>query len=212
VVGAEARDWEDIAIAPDGDGWSILIGDTGDNGVRRGDVTLWRIPEPDPASPGDTAPAEPLVLAYPDGPHDAETLLADPRTGDVYVLSKSMAGSHVYRAAAPLVDGSTMEDVATVPFGGDTLPGDPLATGGDLSADGGLILVRTYTRAFVWRRAADGSVAEAFAGEPCPVPVASEFQGEAAAFEADGRAYRTVAEGAHPTLWKFDRVTPGGGR
>jgi hypothetical protein len=202
---ALALDWEDVAIAPDGEGWVVWAGDIGDNAHFRPDVTLWRIPEPDPAAPGPVDDAVGLHVAYPDGPHDAETLLADPRTGDLYVVTKSDEGSHVFRAAAPVHDGDVFEEVAALAFGTDALPGNPRATGGELSPDGSLVLIRTYDAAFAWRRTPHATVADALATAPCPVPVADEPQGEAIAFEADGGAYRTVSEGEHATLWRYGR-------
>ena len=70
LAGAEAVDWEDIAIR----GRTLYVGDIGDNlAVAAG--------SPSTASPsagrGDTR--APIVLRYPDGPHDAEALLVDPR-------------------------------------------------------------------------------------------------------------------------------------
>ncbi len=45
-----------------------------------------------------------LTLRYPDGPHDSEALMVDPRSGDLYVVVKHLAGgpAAVYRAPAGL--------------------------------------------------------------------------------------------------------------
>jgi hypothetical protein len=54
------------------------------------------------------------------GPHNAETLLVDPPTDDVFLVVKSGDGhSSVFVARAPLVSGRTMvlEQVATLRFG-----------------------------------------------------------------------------------------------
>lgn len=207
VPGALALDWEDMAIAPDGEGWALLVGDIGDNLAIRGDITLWRFPEPDPTSAGMTATPDEIHLEYPDGPHNAETLMVDPRTGDAYVVSKVSDAltevSRVFRAAAPLTDGATMEEVATLAFSGPALPGDALTTGGEISPDGDRIAIRTYTAAFVWRRTPHQTVGEALAGDPCPVPLAGEPQGEAIGWDPATGGYRTVSEFAHPELWTY---------
>src|SRR5215203_199828 len=51
--GAEATDWEDVALAPGPDGAAdlLVVGDIGDNGAGRDHVTLVVAPEPTPAPP-----------------------------------------------------------------------------------------------------------------------------------------------------------------
>ena len=43
VPGAEATDWEDIAVGPGDD---LLLGDIGDNQSVRKDIDIYRVPEP----------------------------------------------------------------------------------------------------------------------------------------------------------------------
>jgi hypothetical protein len=193
-----AADWEDIAIGPDGDGWAVFIGDIGDNFRLRQELWIWKVAEPDPASTAP-APATKLRLTYPDGPHDAEALLHDPQTGDLLVVTKDRAGSVVYRAPAPVTDGQELEPIATLAPWDEA--DDGLITAGDISPDGASVLLRTYSSAWLWRRAAGASLAEAFATDPCPVPLADEPSGEAIAWQADGGGYRSVSEGAAATLW-----------
>jgi hypothetical protein len=66
------------------------------------------------------AGAETIIFQYPDGDRDAETLMIDPRTKDLYVVSKREASARVYRAAYPQSSSETitLEQVATLPFGG----------------------------------------------------------------------------------------------
>ncbi len=203
VADAVAADWEDIAIGPDGDGWVIWVGDIGDNFELRLDVVVWRVPEPDPSAPGTILDAEAVRLSYPDGPHNAETLWVDPRTGDLLIVTKEPEGSGVYLAKAPVQTGGTFERVATLPFGSELLPGSDLATGGEIAPDGSALLVRTTDRAWWWRRGSRSTVAEALATTPCPVSSRAEAQGEAIAFSPDSRGYRTVSEGKSSTVWAF---------
>jgi hypothetical protein len=145
------------------------------------------------------APATKLRLSYPDGPHDAETLLHDPQTGDLLVVTKDRAGSVVFRAQAPVSDGQVLEAIATLAPWDEA--DDGLITAGDISPDGASVLLRTYGSAWLWRRAAGASLADAFATEPCPVPLADEPSGEAIAWQADGAGYRSVSEGVAASLW-----------
>src|SRR5207248_10241087 len=91
-------DWEDIAIGPGVDGKPALyVGDIGDNNRSRDDTAVYRLPEPavDPGKTmreATTAPAERFPYRYPDGHHDAETLLVHPQTKEVFIIAKEGSG------------------------------------------------------------------------------------------------------------------------
>jgi hypothetical protein len=207
VPGAEAVDWEDLAVGPDGD---LLLGDVGDNRSARGSIDVYRVPEPRLADgPATTAPATRLRLTYPDGGHDAETLLADRRTGEVVVVTKQLDGrSGVYATRAPergAAGEATLRRAATLRlgFGG-------LATAGDVSADGRVVAIRTYTTLYVWSRPAGLSIAKTLARTPCVGRTAllREGQGESLALSRDGRSFTTVPEGAAATLRRYSARNP----
>jgi hypothetical protein len=190
VPGAGAVDWEDIAIR----GRELYLGDIGDNARRRSSIDVYRVPEPRVPASGATAPAKRLQLRYPDGPHDAETLLVDPRSGDIVIVTKEPSGrSGVYAARR---SSTTLRRT-----GGLTLGPGALATGGDVSADGRVIAIRTYGSVLAWRRGGGVSLVAALRGRPCvsPTPL-REGQGEALALTPDGQAFFTVPEGPHATL------------
>jgi hypothetical protein len=212
LAGATATDWEDVAVGPGPvAGTSYLyVADTGDNPFdpTRPSVSVYRVPEPVvdsgvAAPPPQVVPgAARLSFTYPDGPHDAETLLVDPRTGELYVVTKSLSGpAQVFHAPPNLPASSTtaLTQVATIPV--------LLATGGDVSPSGELVALRTDAllgngTVLVYRR--DGaSLADAFGGSPCSGAAGDEPQGEAIGFTPDGRAYVTVSEGMHSPLHRF---------
>jgi hypothetical protein len=203
VPGAEAIDWEDIAVGPGGD---LLLGDIGDNGAQRPSVAVYRVPEPRLADrPAATGAATRLTLAYPDGPHDAETLLADRRTGELVIVTKAFSGrSGVYAARVPppgQAAQATLRRVGTLALG---LGG--LATAGDVSADGRTVAVRTYTRLLAWHRRPGVSLARTLVdGHPCAgaAPLGNEGQGEALTLARDGRSFFTVPEGAAAALRRY---------
>jgi hypothetical protein len=207
VERATAVDWEDIAIGPGpqrGEPY-LYIADIGDNGLSRSSIAVYRALEPNaPSAPSLLPPtlaltgAEKFVLRYPDGAHNAETLLVDPVTGDLFIVEKASNGdSQIFRAAAPLSATATitLESVGRLRFGTGALPGNVTTTGGDISASGRAIAIRTYDHAFLWRRAPGESVARALLGEPCALPLASEGQGEALGFASDEQGYFTLSEG-----------------
>ncbi len=89
VLGAQNRDWEAIAIGACPVGSCLYIGDVGDNGARRDDVTVYRIPEP---LPTDTisAPAVALHVRYVDGPRDVESMIIAPDTSILLFTKRPM--------------------------------------------------------------------------------------------------------------------------
>ncbi len=228
LTGVEAIDWEDMAIGPgpDEDTSYLYLADIGDNAAQRPEVMVYRMLEPkvteqpDTPTAQDVAEFDKLTLRYPDHSHDAETLMVDPINGDLLIVTKELTApeSTVFRAPASVAPGEpyTLEQVGQIDFkslpSAVTPPADApvlvagvpfLPTGGDISPDGSLIAIRTYGTVWVWSRAEGTSIADALAGAPCEAPSAIEQQGEAIAFDADGRGYTTVSEGQYPPLHHF---------
>lgn len=195
VPGAQAVDWEDIAVGPSGD---LLLGDIGDNDAQRRDIVIYRIPEPDLSThPTTTAPASAFTLTYPDGAHDAETLLADRTTGELVIVTKTLSGhSGIYTARLSGAAHQRLRRAGHVDLG---LAG--LATAGD--ANGRLVAIRTYTALSVWHRASGASIATTLAhGSRCAstTDLAPDGQGESLALSPDGRSFWTIPEGPSPPL------------
>jgi len=211
VPGAQAVDWEDLAIGPDPGSdarHALYLADIGDNDADRASVDVYRVPEPRAAAGATTtAPAVRLALRYPDGPHDAETLLVDPRTGELVIVTKQLSGeSRVMVAAQPPAGGTgatplTMRLAGQVSFG---LGG--LATAGDVSADGRIVVVRTYTGFLLWRKTPAASLAATLLRRPScrgRTSFPDERQGEALALDAHGLSFWTVPEGSQPAIRQY---------
>jgi hypothetical protein len=204
VPDAAATDWEDIAVGPGGD---LLVGDIGDNDAQRASIDVYRVPEPRLADhPTTTVPATRLRFTYPDGAHDAETLLADRRTGEIVIVTKRVSGrSGVYAGTASA--GGTLRHVGDLELG---LGG--LATAGDVSADGRTIAIRTYTALYAWRRSRlkTSIAATITAKRPCTgrAALGREGQGEALALAKDGHSFFTVPEGAAAALRHYTTRKP----
>lgn len=133
----ESRDAESLAPATDGEVW---VGDTGDNSLTREDIVVRKVP----VGRGDRTVTVPAYrLSYPDGPHDAETLLVDPRTGRLYVVTKSLFASGVYAAPRTLDPDrvNRLTKVAAVSL---------TATDGAVFPDGGHVILRGYGSANVY--------------------------------------------------------------
>ncbi len=198
-------DVEDMAVGPGPSaGVSYLyFGDIGGNnhsGDKREDVKILRIPEPavdlawanSPRS-SDFTGVETFTLVYPDGEYDAETLLVDSITADVFVVTKENNSARVYRANLnAATNGSSLDLVLvqTVAFA--------KASGGDISADGRQIVLRREDAAMIWARcdSEDIGIALGRAGQSVPViGTPTEENGEAIAFLRDGSGYVTISEG-----------------
>ena len=217
----DARDWEDLTY-----GWDdtlaaqvLYVGDVGDNSVSREQITVHIVPEP--GVPTGDEPTEvdleadgfaSMQLTYPDGAsHNCETLMWDPVTGDLYLVTKEANDfSLVFRKPAPHEHGTSteVELVASLRFGQAPLYGSSNTTGGDISPSGDRILIRTYSRAWLWHREPGQSIAEALAGEPCDVEAPDEQQGEAACFTPDGAGYVTVSEGTGQPIYYTPLMEP----
>lgn len=185
VDGAHNRDWEDISRRGD----TLFIAEFGDNGAEFDTVYVYAVLEPRDLALTETPLLATYPFQYPNGPHDAETLLVDHRTGDWLVVSKREENSQVYRYAAPQRAGTltTIERTdVSLPF--------RLAVSGDISTDGSEILIKNYDEVFYWTRADSETVVAALRRAPRNQPYVPERQGEAIAFTLDGLAYVTTSE------------------
>ena len=220
VSGAEAWDWEDIAAGPGpraGEPY-LYIGDIGDNLDQRGEIIVYRIPEPvagggapvsTKTAPATTAPSEVLRLQYPDGPHNAEALLVHPTTGDVYVVSKDAQSARVYKAAAPLGPSkiAMMIQVGTIRLGTSSR-GLETITGADISPDGRRVALSTYAQGYELELPAGGVFDDIWAQRPVPVALGPRLQGESVAYRLDGRALLTTSEIVPWSLQQVERRGP----
>ena len=161
-----------------------------------------RLREP-PAGATAIAPTARYELRYPDGARDAEALLFDRSDGSLVIVSKSFGPpGGIYVARRPSSRAvTTLRRTGTL-----RLDEGEAVTAGDVSADGRTIVLRTYDRAFAWRRRAGETIAAALRRRPCvaDADLLREGQGEALALTRDGRAFYTVPEGPRPQLRRFE--------
>ena len=213
IDGVENRDWEDLAIGPGPipNVDYLYIGDIGDNDAVHENKYIYRIPEP--VVDFNQVPVEitifdvdTIIFQYPDGNRDAETLLLDPLTKDLYVVSKrEFEDIRVYRAPYPQPTNQvfTLEHVATIQLS--------QIVGGDISPSGLEILLKTYTSMYYWNRSSNQNLWESFDNPPIILPYVEEMQGEAVSWAADSMGYYTLSEEpnnipAH--LFYYPRINP----
>lgn len=208
LTGATATDWEDISVGPGPTAGSfVYVGDIGDNAARTGsgtartEIQVYLVPEPDvdvAASVGAQTLStwQRLRFTYPDKAHDAETLMVDPVTGDMLIVTKETSGaSKVFRAAGstPADTPTVLELVTTLSIGSSGAQ-SALVTAGDISPSGDSVILRSYTAIWLWCR---GSTwASTFGAAPTELPSASEPQSEGLTFSSDGKAWYSAGETA----------------
>lgn len=215
IEGINSRDWEDIATGPgpeDGKSY-IYVADIGDNMSAHSSYKIYRIPEPSVSTSGNAQDTirqvDVIAYVYPDGPRDAETLMIDPLTRDIYVISKRDTHEHIYRAAFPqsTTEVFTIEKTGEIPIniGGifDQI------VGGDISSDGMEILLKSYVTVYYWQReSASTSITELLNTSPIKLPYVVEPQGEAIGFAIDNNSYYTLSEsqgGSESHLYNYKR-------
>ena len=197
-------DCEDIAvnIGPQ-PGTYVYMGDIGDNDAVRKDIIVFRIKEPALSDTLVNAQAEPLVLTYPDGPRDAETLIVDPIDKLIYIVSKREDSVVVY--STPLLfnanDTAVLQLRAKLFFSG--LGETKYITAGDISQDGLRILLKSYTQVYYWKRQSGEAIWQSMLRSPEALPYTIEQQGEAIGFTTDATGYYTTGEGLHPNLYYY---------
>lgn len=136
TYGGKAIDVEALTVGPD----AMWVGDIGDNDAVRDHVTVYSLPVP--AAGNRSAKATAYDLVYEDGPRDAETLLVNPVTGRLYVVSKGLLGGTVYEAPEQLSTSKRNVLTSIGQVGG-------LVTDGVFFPDGKHALIRDYSKAYV---------------------------------------------------------------
>lgn len=209
---APALDNEDLALGPcPDDDWCLVLADIGDNAEARPTVALRRVIEPDLGVSPDASfelevEPETVSVSYPDGPENAEGVVVTPE-GDVVIVTKRNDGDAKLLRVPAAFDVDVAEHVSTItidPVGG--LPNT--VTGSDLSQDGDWLLLRTYGGVYQVDLS-DVGLAGAADGSVRVLPAAAEPQGEAVAWDADGRSVLQVSEATNPPLyWMRCASTP----
>jgi hypothetical protein len=206
LTGASVEDWEAIAAGPCAAGSCLYIGDIGDNNAERKRITIYRVPEPDGASQSVSI-HDGFHAIYPDGAHDAETLLVTPK-GDLFIVTKGDTGPvAIYRLPHTMKSGATVElERVGKPRDPGPAGADDRITDGAVSPSGSWVALRTnhdirfYPAADLlggnWREA--GRVNLKPLGEP---------QGEGLAYANDSSLYLVGEGGSKSQSGTFARLT-----
>lgn len=210
IEGIAHRDWEDITVGPGPiDGVTYLyIGEIGDNKARYNQKSIFRFEEPvfNPQNLNQTqaiSGVDVINFKYKDGARDAETLMIDPLTKDLFIVSKREDSVQVYALPFPqsLTETILVTREMKLPFA--------LAVAGDISADGNEILIKNYQKVYYFKREPGETVLAALAKDAQELPYIVEQQGEAISWLRNGKGYVTVSEAesekSKPEIYFYNR-------
>ncbi|RFS21056.1 hypothetical protein DVR12_17090 [Chitinophaga silvatica] len=206
LTNASNRDWEDIAegIGPQKGKHYVYVGDIGDNFAIRKHIKIYRFPEPNKIEPYTKIKmkADELKLQYPDGAKDAESLMIDPISKQIYIVSKREKEVTLYKTKKLLFkdgDTATLQPLIRLPY--------TWVTAGDISKDGHHIVIKTLTHVYYWHRETGESVEAAMKKPAKELPYLVEKQGEGISILPNNDGYVTISEGKGAPLyyykWKF---------
>lgn len=184
MAGVEVRDVEDLAFTRTDGAGTLVVADVGDNRAVRTTTAIHRVPEPE-IDTDVPCPSEPDVITVtpttttvvmPE-PVDVEAMIVDSVSGETLLVSKSPLGAtEVFR----IPESGRAESVAVLSR--DT--GVSTVTGGDAKADGSQIILRSYSRAWVFGVGDDWPSTFAEPLREFALPV--QPQGEAITWDLDG--------------------------
>ena len=206
--GVDAVDWEDMARGRRRTGRRRCSWPTSaTTGWGAGEIAVHRFPEPEVGT--CSAPAAQALTPttfrfhYEDGPKDAETLLVDPRTGQMLIVTKNFGGPDVLYAAPRSPDAGQVDVLRRV----TAVEGLSAPTGGDIAPDGSSVAIRDYGSILIWR-IPNGDLPAAFTSgataERLPAPDSGR-QGEALAYTRAGDGLVTTSEGEHAPVYLIPR-------
>jgi hypothetical protein len=138
VLGLKTKMTDVEAVAVDKSG-TIYIADIGDNRKNRDMVEVFTIPEPSNLEDSESVKFHRYDFEYPDGAHDAETLLIDPESRRLFFVTKVSSGkAGIYAAPerASVEGTNDLTKIADAPAG---------VTDGVFVPDGSLAVLRSMT-------------------------------------------------------------------
>lgn len=184
------RDWEEIAVGPgpEANKSYVYVGEIGDNTANHDLKYIYRFEEPKAdTTVKDIVTYDTLKVQMSDGKRDTETMMIDPFSNDLYLISKREDNVGVYRVRQPFTSEiMTAEKVGTIPYF--------KIVAGSFSPDGLEVILKDYDHIYYWKRAKDESLEQVLARKAEQLPYDREAQGEALTWKLDGSGYYTLSE------------------
>lgn len=213
ILGIENHDWEDLStLNYKGDNY-IIIADTGDNDSEGTNYQLHFIKEPTlninnkSQERLTTTPEWMVNFTYPDKARDAEAVAFDPINKQILLLSKRERPHQLF--TLPLKQEENVALMMATPLG--TIPEFPsplklrlgifdmfnysnMPTSMDISPDGSMAVVLTYSSAYLYLKNTQDSWLKAFSKTPKRIDFPTLKQAEAIAFDPSGEYIYITSE------------------
>lgn len=190
--GVRASDWEDMASFVDG-GPRLLVADVGDNDAQRSSVSLYVFDEPSPVRNTRVHRFQHVVVRYPDGPQNCESVAVDVARRRILLLGKSALVATMFEVPLPprepgSVSGEAGEKKAPLEHTATAIAqvAIPLATGMDLCPVTGDLWVSGYLHAYRYPQSKNLSLQERLRQLPQMVELPKLKQVEAIAVDDEG--------------------------
>lgn len=214
LLGAPHYDYEDMDIGPCQPNAPtprcIFVADIGDNKHKRDHVQLYRAPLPALTDKALPDPFELRVEAtehirYPQGPHDAETLMVHPKTGQRIIVLKARLGPTQVMLVpeGPSSPQNPKQTTLVAKLEIDSqLPSARLITAGQFSPDGRCAILRSYIQVRTYCAPnPNPTLAQIFAAPPDLYSPPSTIQAEALAIDPrDGALWMTSERWPAPLI------------
>jgi len=195
LIGAGARDWEDICSFTINRRHFLMLGDFGDNGQTRLDCRLYVVAEPllNTARRGAKLRARcamTIPFGYADGPRNCESVAVDSTTRTIYLVSKQF-GLKCKVYAMRLPNRSPKKPLIAKAIATLTIP---TTTAMDISTDGLRAVILTYGHAYEYVRNRKETWAAGFSRAPRILRMPRRRQGESICYGHDGRSLYLTSE------------------
>ena len=199
LKGASNRDWEDLAVSngPIASKKYIYIGEIGDNNLAYLQYCIYRLPEPDGNADSVSNFAR-IDFKYPDGAHDAEAMLVDGETKDIYIITKRDQYSKVYKLSYPqdTLGMNTASFVMDLPYKG--------VVSATMALSQNEMLVKTYSSVYYYKRKNGETIEQSLKQPYQSLPYQVEAQGEGICFTNDNAGFYTLSEKSFLTAVKLN--------
>lgn len=216
IANAENIDWEDIATYKDKNGKCfIYIGEIGDNKLRRQEHAIYRITEPTVSeATKSTSKKNSLTIdafevvrfVYPDFDQDAETLMVEPKSTEIYVVTKRVSGpAGVYRIKPTFGSVETQRAEKVTELAVPAIP-NGFVTGGDISPDGKRMVICDYAQAYEWSLPENVTqFDEIWRQEPIRIDLGKRSGGESVCYSVNGTSIFATSEGRNSPVIEVKR-------
>lgn len=193
LLGITNRDWEDISVGPGPEPgkFYIYVGDIGDNDAVHQFKHVYRFIEPK-LVPGQTeiivSRIDMITIELSDAKKDMETIMIDPASKNLYLISKRENPTHIYEVKYPYAtsDTVTAAKLFSIPF--------TEIVAADINPVTGDILLKNYDHVYFWKNTDKKSLVTLLKQTPQEVPYIPEPQGESITWARDGSGFYTLSE------------------